>query len=60
MNYMALFHSCAGVMLLFPVCTHVTMKPLLPQPVGLHVPSATHSFCHGTRRYSVQIYVQSE
>lgn len=35
-------------------------EPSSPQPVGLHVPSAAHSFCHGTRWHSVQIYVQSE
>lgn len=57
---MRVFHSCVGIVLLFVVCPKLNHEPSSPQPVGLHVPSATHSFCHGTRWYSVQIYVQSE
>lgn len=58
--YVSFFHSCVGIVLLFLVCPKLNHEPSSPQPVGLHVPSAAHSFCHGTRWYSVQIYVQSE
>lgn len=35
---MVFFHSCAGVMFLFPVCTHLTMNPLLPSLLGCMFP----------------------